>query len=103
LDEHVDHAIARALERRGIEAVTASDTGAVGLPDTQLLARCLAEGRVLVTHDRDFLRLHHQGMPHAGIAYCDHGIRSIGELVEFLVLAAEVFSPDEMSGRLEYM
>ncbi len=102
LDEHVPHAVADALARQGIDVATADESGAVGLPDDQLLRRCLVEGRVVVTHDRDFLRLHHQGLPDAGIVYCRQGTRTIGEIVAFLLLAADVLSPAEMAGRVEY-
>ena len=38
----------------------------------------LSEGRVLVTHDADFLRYHAEGVEHAGIAYCKKGSRTVG-------------------------
>lgn len=101
-DEHVAHAIARALVQQGIDVATADGSAAVGLPDDQLLTRCGVEGRVVVTQDRDFLRLHRQGLPHAGIVFWEHGSRSIGDMVAFLSLLADVVSPDEMAGRVEY-
>ncbi len=60
-------------------------------------------GRVLITHDRDFLRLHGAGMPHSGIAYCDQGTRTIGELVSVLTLIFEVYDATELVGRVEYL
>jgi hypothetical protein len=103
LDEHMAHAIARAVARRGVDITTASDTQTVGLPDDQLLTRCHVDGRVLVTQDRDYLRLHHRGAPHAGVVFCEQGTRSIGATVEFLLLLAEVYSPAEMAGRVEFV
>jgi predicted nuclease of predicted toxin-antitoxin system len=103
LDEHVTHAIARAVARRGVAITTATESRVVGLPDDQLLARCRAEGRVLVTQDRDFLRLHRQGAPHAGIVCCEQGSRSIGEIVEFLLLVADIYVPADMVGRVEFV
>ena len=55
LDEHLTHAIAQSVRRLGIGAVTADEAGTVGMSDGGLLAYCLAEGRVLVTNDNDFL------------------------------------------------
>ena len=101
-DEHVAHAIAHGLVRQGIDVARANEAGTVGLPDDQLLARCLVEGRVVVTQDRDFMRLHHQGLPHAGIVYWKHGRRSIGDMAAFLVFLAEALTPDDMAGRVEY-
>jgi predicted nuclease of predicted toxin-antitoxin system len=102
LDEHVTHAIARALKRRGVDVVTATETGTVGLPDDQVLARCYTEGRLLITNDNDYLRLHNQGIPHAGIVFFAFGARSIGEMVAFLMLVVDVYSPDEIANRVEF-
>ena len=70
LDEHIPHVGARPLRRRGIEVVAAADAGVLGESDSQVLARSDATGRVLVTHDGDFLRLHAERPKHDGIAYC---------------------------------
>ena len=102
LDEHLTHAIAHALRRHGVDIVTAAETGTVGLPDDRLLALCLAEGRVLVTNDKDHLRLHEEGTPHAGIVFSAHGARSTGEMVAFLLLAAYVIPPEEIANNAEF-
>ena len=65
LDEHVAHAVAQALRRRGIDAQTATEAGLLGVTDARFLAYARRAGRVVVTHDDDFLRLH-QRQPHAG-------------------------------------
>jgi predicted nuclease of predicted toxin-antitoxin system len=102
-DEHVPHAVAEALRRRGIDVVTAGEAGLRGTPDAELLAHSHAAGRVLVTHDSDFLRLHREQHQHAGIAYCEQGARSIGQLVAGLVLIYEILEPGEMVGRVEFL
>ena len=79
------------------------EAGLLSRPDHEILAHARAAGRVIVTHDADFLRLHRQQVDHAGIAYCAPGSRTIGQIVESLVLIHEVFQGDEMLGRLEYM
>ena len=103
LDEHVPHAVAQALRRRGIDVVTTAEANLLGATDEQVLAHSLAAGRVLLTHDSDFLRLHKQQCPHAGIAYCQQGMRTIGQLVASLVLIYEVMQPTEMVGRVELL
>lgn len=103
LDEHVAHAIAHGLARRATDVATAIDSGVVGLPDDQLLARWLTEGRVLITHDQDFLRLHRQGVAHAGIVFCEQRSRSIGEIVAYLSLVTDVLSPAEIAARVEFV
>lgn len=102
-DEHVPHAVARALRRGGIDVETANDADAVSRPDADVLAACLTAGRVLVTYDHHFLQFHARGAPHAGIVYADQGSRSIGEVVDYLVLLADVYTPADMDGRVEYM
>jgi predicted nuclease of predicted toxin-antitoxin system len=103
LDEHLPHAIARSVRRLGIGVSTADEAGTVGMFDGGLLAYCLAEGRVLVTNDNDFLALHHQGASHAGIVFCKQGSRSTGEVVDFLALIAGVYNSEEMKNRVEFV
>lgn len=102
LDEHVSHAVAQALRRRKIDVLTASDAGLLGAPDADYLAHARNTRRVVVTHDSDFLRLHRE-QEHAGIAYCEQGTRSIGQLVAGLVLICQVLEPREMAGRIEFL
>jgi predicted nuclease of predicted toxin-antitoxin system len=103
LDEHVSPAIARALRQRSIDVITTGEAGLLGASDVQHLARAHAEGRVLVTQDDDFLALHHEQQPHAGIVYCKQGSRSIGQIVAGLILVYEVLEPHEMAGQVEYL
>lgn len=102
MDEHVPHAVARALHRRGIDVLTASEAGLLGAADEEHLAHAHAEGRVFVTNDSDLLRLHQQ-QPHAGIAYCEQGTRTIGQIVAGLALIHQVLEPVEMAGQVEFL
>jgi predicted nuclease of predicted toxin-antitoxin system len=102
LDEHVAHAIAEGLRRRGADVTTTTDAGLLGSTDPQQLAYALAGGRVIFTEDRDFLALA-GGTEHAGIAYCDQGTRTIGQIVRGLELLWEVYEPEEMRNRIEFI
>ena len=82
---------------------TARDAGLMAAEDTQHLAFAAAAGRVLVTQDVDFLRLHAEGVPHAGIVYCQQQLRSIGELLRLLLLIHAVLLPEEMMNRVEFL
>jgi predicted nuclease of predicted toxin-antitoxin system len=62
-----------------------------------------SSGRVVVTQDDDFLRLHVQGATHAGIAYCQQQSMSIGEMLRRLILIHDLLSPEEMLGRVEFL
>jgi predicted nuclease of predicted toxin-antitoxin system len=103
LDENAHRAIAEGLRRRGIDVTTTPEAGLLTATDEQQAAYCLAEGRVLFTQDRDFLRLHAAGFSHAGIAYCDNGTRSIGEIIQGLVMIWEILEPQEIANRVEYL
>ena len=102
LDEHMHHAIARALRRRGIDVITTGDADLIGATDEHQLAHGRVHGRVIVTHDDDFLRLHSQGRQHAGIAYFPR-TRAIGEIVTALFLLHDVYDSADMTGRVEYL
>jgi predicted nuclease of predicted toxin-antitoxin system len=103
LDEHCDPAIAAGLRRHGIDVTTTPEAGLVGATDEEQVAYALPRGRVIFTQDRDYLRLHAAGTPHAGIAYCHQNTRSIGEIIDALILIWEVYEPSEMRNRLEYL
>lgn len=103
LDENCHRAIAEGLRRRDVDVTTTPEAGLLSAPDEEQAAYCLAQGRVIFTQDRDFLRLHASGTPHAGIAYCDNGTRSVGEIIEGLVLVWEVLEPGEMANQVEYV
>lgn len=103
LDENCHRAVAEALRRRGIDVTTTPEIGLLSATDEQQIAYGLAEGRVLFTQDRDFLRLQAAGVPHAGIVYCGKDTRSIGEIIQGLVLVWELLDPEEMANRIEFL
>jgi uncharacterized protein with PIN domain len=103
LDEHVANAVANGLRLRGIDVTTALDANLLSASDEDHVAFALRERRVIFTNDRDFLRIHHRGLQHAGIAYCSPRARTIGEVVQFLVLMHNCFGPDDMQGRVQYL
>lgn len=102
LDENVDHPVARGLRLRGIEVTTTTDAGLVSESDESHVAFANSTGRVIVTHDPDFLVLHANGIKHPGIVFLPDGNTPIGEAVRFLCLLHECVSADEMRGQLEY-
>jgi predicted nuclease of predicted toxin-antitoxin system len=67
LDECCDPAIADGLRRRGIDVTTSLEVGLLRAVDEQQVAYGLAEGRVVLTHDADHLRLQSEGVSHACI------------------------------------
>ncbi len=103
LDENCTKAIAAGLRRHGIEVTTTPEAGLIGEIDEEQTAYARSEVRVIFTQDRDFLRINAAGIPHAGIAYCEKGTRSIGEIITALILIWEIYEPEEMANRVEYL
>ncbi len=60
LDEHMSHAVARELRRRGIDVETTVDAGLVSASDLEHLEHARVHGYVVVTRDADFTGLHYQ-------------------------------------------
>jgi len=103
LDENVSMAIARSLRKRGIDVSTTPELNLIQATDENQLDFARKEGRVLVTHDSDFLRLHDQGFSHSGIVYCKLGSRTIGQIIKSLLLIYEILEPDEMTNSVEFL
>ena len=103
LDEHIPVSIAAGLRRRGIDVTTSAESGLLGVDDAAQLSFAASAGRVLVTQDADFLRLHAEGVAHSGIAYCQQGSVRIGEMLRHLVFIYDLLSPEEMAGKIEFL
>lgn len=101
-DEHVPNAVPKGLRARGVDAITAAETGLLGAADDRLLAHAMANGRTLITYDVDFLRLHAAGVPHAGIVYTSPDV-SIGVVIGGALLIAEVLDADAMMNHVEFL
>ena len=58
VDENLSPSLTTTCHSRGYDATPTRDRGILGLPDHELLALCIGEGRVLVTeNDGDFRAL----------------------------------------------
>src|SRR6476646_2299879 len=102
LDENVDPAIAAGLRRRGIDVTTTEDAGLLHAPDPAHIEYAVREGRVIVTQDKHFLVAARAGIHHLGIIYCKQQSRSIGEMIEFIVLVDACSSSEEMVDHVEF-
>jgi len=72
-DENFPMPLVESLRRLGHDVATMQERGRASerFPDSQVLELATSEGRAVLTFDRrDFLRLHRQGIEHAGIIVC---------------------------------
>jgi len=102
-DEGVQVAVAEQMRNRCIDAVTVRDLEVLGDADINHLQRASEMGRVVCTFDYDFLRLHAEGIPHAGIIIAQHFDTTVGDWVRGLELICGAMTADEMKNHIEYL
>lgn len=103
LDEHVSGALAAALRMHGFDVTTAADAGLLEAEDEVHFEHAMREGRIIITHDRDFPTLAARGISQAGIAYCHQEKYSIGQLMMMCLLLDECFGDEGMRNHVEYL
>lgn len=103
LDEHINHAIARALTDRKVDVTTTAGTGLLGSADLDQLAFCRRETRVMVTDDYDFLRIAAASDDHAGVVFCHKGRLTLGQIIDALTLIHGVLTAEDMERHIEYL
>ena len=101
-DENVSRAVIDGLRRRGVDVASAPEMGMLARSDDEHLEFAAGLGRILFTHDDDFLRLNRQGIPHAGIAYT-HQFSSISRILNGLIRIHESKTTEDMAGHVEYI
>ena len=101
-DEHVPRAVAKGLQRRGVDVLTVSKADMLGASDEEHLIRAQNENRVIFTQDDDFLRLHTAKKEHSGIVYTHQG-KAIGEIISGLMLIYQVLNSEDMQNHVEFL
>jgi len=102
LDESVNIAVASGLRRRGIIALTARDSGTLGLTDIEQIEYATENGLVILTHDDDFLSLA-MNKRHSGIIYVHQQKYSVGDFIRHLKLLWDVVDAEEMRNHIEFL
>jgi predicted nuclease of predicted toxin-antitoxin system len=97
-DENIHSAVAAHLRASGHDVKGVASLGSVGLDDVSVMRLSVAEGRVILTHDRDFGRLAVAvGEPFVGIVYLRPGhilpAFTIGGIEALLKAHPEVVPP----------
>jgi hypothetical protein len=103
LDENIDVAVAMGLRQRGVDVSISREVSLLGANDQAQLTFAHADGRVLVTHDSDFLRMTAQGVSHSGIAYCPPRTYSIGEMIRRLIVIWRENEPQALVRQVKYL
>ena len=105
-DEHVKAAVVEGIRRRGMEVVTVQERGQRQADDEALLGAATAEGRLMLTNDQDFLRLHSAwmaaGRKHAGIVYWQ-GELGIGVTIRRIVQYAIEARAEDAVNRVKFL
>ena len=106
-DQHVHGAITAGLRRRGMDVATAQERDQCGVDDESLLACASAEGRLLLTYDTDFLRIHAQwlqyGRRHAGIVFWPGNQLPVGKAIRDIVNYALHTDPADAANVVKYL
>ncbi len=105
-DEDVYAAVAPALRKAGLDALSTPEARRLGESDNAQLAFAAGQGRVLVTFNvAHFAALHdtwlRQGRHHAGIVVSSQ--RPIGDMLTRLVHLARARDAATLGDRLEYL
>jgi len=103
LDESCDPRIAVGLRLHGIDVTTTAEAGLLSTPDEIQLAYAVANNRVVVTQDTDFLRFASAGYEHLGIIFFAAQSRSIGQVIRAVRRIWEIYEAEEMRNRVEYI
>ena len=104
-DENVKEAIVAGLRQRGMDLVTAEERNQRRTDDEVLLETAAVEGRILLTNDADFLRIHAEwmaaGRDHAGIVYWPQD-RPIGEAIRRILQYALQTAPVDAANVVKF-
>lgn len=105
-DEDIYGAIAPALRKSGVDAVSTPESGRLGESDESQLQWATDEGRVLVTFNvSHFAKLHSdwmsQGREHFGVIVSHQ--RPIGDLLRRLLQLGNNLDAEAMRNRMEFV
>jgi hypothetical protein len=71
-DQNFEDGVVDALIALGHDVITARAAGLSTTKDPDFLQAATAAGRIVLTHDHDFHKLHKSGVAHAGIVYTSY-------------------------------
>lgn len=105
-NEHVKSAIVEGLRRRGMDIITVQERTLQQADDEVLLETATREGRLLLTNDADFLRIHARwmkaGREHSGIIFWRQDL-GIGVAVRRILQYALRTSPADAAKTVHFL
>ncbi len=105
-DANFHRAITTGLKQRGIDVRTAQEDRADHLSDPDLLSRATEQGRVLLTHDTDFLSIgvewQQRGQAFCGVLFVSTPF-SIVQCIEDMELLAHAELPEHLANRVLFL
>lgn len=96
-DENVPIAVSKALKKRGINIITAQESGMLKQDDNVHLSFAISEKRAIITHDSDFLKLAMKESNHFGILFFTKQV-SIGQAIEEIEQVYLAYNAEELYG-----
>ena len=107
-DENFNADMLRGLYRRrpDLDVVRVQDVGLSATPDPDILTWAAAEGRILLTHDRDTIpnfaydRVR-AGQPLLGV-FLVNALMPVGQAIDEILLAVECLAPEECKDLVKF-
>jgi predicted nuclease of predicted toxin-antitoxin system len=105
LDENMSPHVEQQLLRHSIDVVSVLSLDLLGEDDLSHLKRATEMGRVICTHDTDFLRLSKDNWDHAGILWMPHEPANliIGAWVRHLLQIHQQRTAENMRGVVQIL
>ena len=104
-DEHVPSLFVSSLRSNGFEVAMAQEVYGHGTADEDLMADCADSGYIVLTHDRDFVRLADE-RDHAGALVYDSPLVLVEDplaATEAAVRIDDYYDHDEFEGVVEWL
>lgn len=102
-DENMPEEAATQLTSHGIDVLTTQKAKRCGADDIDQLYFAAGQGRVICSHDKDFLELARADHAHGGIAFIGYKSQEIGALVRALRELHRNETAENLNNSLRYL
>jgi predicted nuclease of predicted toxin-antitoxin system len=101
-DEHVSGAIIAGLRQRGVDVLTTPEAVMLSAIDESHLAVATSLGRVILTRDKDFLRLNARGIQPSRIVFFRQQM-TIGEVIHSFMRVYQLTDASQIQNRVQFL